>query len=198
MVVYDHTLLIDFEASVVNFADADPAYVFIIVNGADEHLGTCLGIALGSRNIVDDGLKQGLHAGAYAAKIQRRDAGFGRREHEGAVDLLVTGSQVHEKFEDFVDDLSGAGAGSVDLVDAYDHRKIQCHRFAKDKSCLGHRSFKGVNDEDDTVYHLEDTLHFSAEVCVTWSVNDIDLDPFVINGCIFAQNSDSALSLDIA
>ena len=175
VVVYDHALLIDLEGTIVYFTDADPADVFVVVDSADQHLGACLGISLGSGDIVDDGLKQGLHAGAYTAEIQRRDAGFGGREHEGAVNLFVTGSQIHKKFEDLVDDLGGTGAGPVDLVDAYDHRKIQCHCFTEDKSGLGHRTFKGVNDKDNAVYHLEDTLHFSAEVGVAGGVNDVDL-----------------------
>ena len=38
------------------------------------------------------------------------------RDSHGAVKLLVGGAQVHQQFQDLVDDFLDAGVGAVDLV----------------------------------------------------------------------------------
>ena len=197
VVVYDHALLVDFQRSVIHFSNADPADIFIVVDRTDQHLCAGVGIALGRRNIVDDGLKQRLHACARTSEVQCCNTGLSRCEYEGAVDLLVAGAKIHQKFEDLVDHLRGAGAGTVNLVDADNDGKIQGHCLAKHKACLGHRTFKRINNQNYAVDHLENTLHFAAEIRMSGGVNNIDLDALIINGCIFTQNRDSTLSFNI-
>ena len=77
MVVDDHTLLIDSNGTVINLADTDPSDILIVVDRADQHLGSHIGVALGCGNIIDNGFKQRFHAGAGASQIQGRDTGFG-------------------------------------------------------------------------------------------------------------------------
>ena len=55
----------------------------------------------------------------------------------------------------------------------------------------------GVHNEDDTVYHLEDTLHLASEIRVSGGIDDIDLDSLIVNGSVFGQDGDAALALDI-
>ena len=62
MMVDDDYLLIHLHAAVVHLAYADASHIFIIIDGADQHLGAGFGVALGSRDIVQDSLKQGNHA----------------------------------------------------------------------------------------------------------------------------------------
>ena len=52
MVVADYDLLVDLNLPVVHLAHADTAYIFVIVDGADQHLGACVGVALGGGDIV--------------------------------------------------------------------------------------------------------------------------------------------------
>ena len=58
-------------------------------------------------------------------------------------------------------------------------------------------TFERIYDQDNTVYHLQDTFYFAAEVRMTWSVDDVDLGIFVINSCIFGKNRDTTFPLDI-
>ena len=51
VVVHDHYFLIDFYGAVINFTDTDTADIFIIVNGADEDLGTGFRISFRSRDV---------------------------------------------------------------------------------------------------------------------------------------------------
>ena len=57
MVVDDHHLLIDLNASVIYLAYADPSHIFIVVNGADQNLGAGFRIALRCRNVINYGFK---------------------------------------------------------------------------------------------------------------------------------------------
>ena len=67
----------------------------------------------------------------------------------------------------------------------------------KNKARLGHRALGSVNKQDNTVDHLEDTLHLAAKVGVTGGINDVDLGVLVIDGGVFCKNGDAALSFDI-
>ena len=39
MVVYDNSVLVDFQASIIHLPNANAPYVLIVVDGADQHLG---------------------------------------------------------------------------------------------------------------------------------------------------------------
>ena len=69
MVVDDHHLLVDLNASVVYLAYADPSHIFIVVNGADQNLGAGVRISFRCRNVIDNGFKQGNHVGACLIRI---------------------------------------------------------------------------------------------------------------------------------
>ena len=185
MVVDDDHFLIDLQQAVVYLAHTDPADVFVVVDGGDQHLGAGLGIAFGGRDIVDNGLEKRLHAGTDPAHIQGGNAGLGGSKDEGALDLFVVGTQVHEQLQDFIDDLGRSCAGPVDLVDADDHGKFQFHGLGKDEPGLGHGAFKGIHHQNDAVDHLQDTFHLSAEIGMAGGVDDVDLYAFIINCCIF-------------
>ena len=197
VVVYNHTFLIHTDRSIIHLTDTDTAYIFIVVDRADEHLSPGFRISFGSGNIIDNSLKQRLHACARAAQIQCRDSGFGRSKNEGAVNLLVAGAQIHQKFQNLVNDLSRAGTGTVNLVDTDNDRKIQGHCLAQNETGLGHGAFKCVYDQDYAVDHLEYTLHLSAEIRVSGRINDINLRSFIINCSILTQNCNSTLPLKI-
>ena len=152
--VYDHTVLSCADDSVIHLADTDPADVLVIIDRTDQHLGTRVRISFRRRDIVDDSLEKGFHAGAGTSQIQSRDSGFGRCKYEGTVDLFVACSQIHQKLQDLIDHLGRPGAGAVDFIDADDHGQIQGHGLGQDKACLGHRSLKGVYHQDHAVDHL--------------------------------------------
>ncbi len=197
VMVHDHTLLVDADGSVVHLAHADASDIFIVVDGADQHLRARFRVSLRCRDIIDDGLKERLHAGAGAAQIHCRNTGLCGCKDKGAVDLLVAGAQIHQQFQDLVDDLGGTRTGAVDLVDADNDRQIKGHGLAQDKAGLRHGTLESVHDQDDSVDHLENALHLSAEICVSGSIHDIDLCSFVIDCSVFAEDRDPALALQI-
>ncbi len=50
MVVADNDLLVDFDRTVIHLAHTDAAYIFVVVDGADQHLCARVGVSL--RNIL--------------------------------------------------------------------------------------------------------------------------------------------------
>ena len=62
--IYNYNLLIYFDSTIVNLAHTNPAYIFIVIYGADQHLGTGRGITFRSRDVRKDGIKKRHHIDA--------------------------------------------------------------------------------------------------------------------------------------
>ena len=65
VVVTDDHILIHTDGTVVYLTDTDTSDIFIIIDGTDQYLGSCLGVTFGSGNVVDDGLEQRLHISTH-------------------------------------------------------------------------------------------------------------------------------------
>ena len=53
---------------------------------------------------------------------------------------------------------------------------------------LRHGTFKGVDQQDAAVGHVEHTLHFTAEVAVPRSIDDVDLGAFIVDGHVLRKD----------
>ena len=73
--------------------------------------------------------------------------------------------------------------------------QLQC--LGQHETGLRHGALCCVNQQDNAVDHLEDTLYLAAEVCVPRGVNDVDLGALVVDGGVLCQNGDAALPLQI-
>ena len=51
VMVHQHHFLVDSDLTVVYFTDTDTTYIFIVVDGTDQNLGTCIRITLRSRDV---------------------------------------------------------------------------------------------------------------------------------------------------
>ena len=87
--------------------------------------------------------------------------------------------------------------GAVDLVDDDDHAVAQLERAAEHEAGLGHGALGGVDEEDDAVDHLQDTLDLAAEVGVAGGVDDVDLRVAVLDGGVLGEDGDAALTLEV-
>jgi hypothetical protein len=91
----------------------------------------------------------------------------------------------------------GITVGLVHFVDYHDGFQTELQGFLKDEPGLGHGTFKGVDEQQYAVGHVQDTLYFPAKVGVAGSVDDIDLDIFVPDGHVFRQNGDAAFAFNV-
>ena len=109
--------------------------------------------------------------------------------------MFVSGTKIDKEIKDVVDNVVDTGSGTIDLVD--DNEGIQSLRegLVEDESGLGLGSLNGIDEQNNTVAHVQDTLDFSTKVSVTRCVHDVNLDTVTLDGKIFRQNGNSSLSL---
>ena len=115
----------------------------------------------------------------------------------GKVDLLFLGVEVDEKVVNLVQYFLWTCVGTVNLVDDQNRGQMSFKSLAQDVAGLRQRAFAGVDQQHDTVDHLERAFYFSAEVAVAGRVNDVDLDVVIEDGGVFRQNRNAALTLEI-
>ena len=190
-----HALL---ELTAHHAAHADTAHVLGVVDGGDQHLRGALGITLGSGNVLQDGIEQGLQVNTGLLQVQRGGTLAGRHVHDGVVQGGFVGLQVDQQVEDLAGDLLAALVGAVDLVDDDQHLQAQLEGLLQHEAGLGHGAFEGVHQQQHAVHHLEDALHLAAEVSVAGGVNDVDLGGAVVHGGVLGQDGNAALALDVA
>ncbi len=197
MVVDNGHFLVDLYAAVVHFSDSDPAYIFVIIDRADQYLRSGFRVAFRGRNIVQNRFKEGGHVLSPGIHIQGSNPCFGRSEDERAVQLLFTGIQIDKQFQHFINNFPWPCLRAVDFIDAYDNGKLQFQSLAQNEFCLRHSAFKGVHDENNAVYHFQDALHLAAEIGMARSIDNIDFGIFINNGSVFGQNGNPPFPFDI-
>jgi hypothetical protein len=60
---------------------------------------------------------------------------------------------------------------------------------------LWERTFGGIHQQQDTVHECQRSLDFAAEIRVTWSVDQVDLDASPLDCCSLGQDGDTAFPL---
>ena len=88
--------------------------------------------------------------------------------------------------------------GAVDLVDDDDDAVAELERLAEHEARLRHGALGGVDEQNDAVDHLQDTLDLAAEVGVARGVHHVDLYVLISDGGVLGQNGNAALPLQIA
>jgi len=87
--------------------------------------------------------------------------------------------------------------GAVDLVDDDDDAVTQLQRAGEDEARLRHGALSGIDEQDNAVDHLEDTLDLAAEVGVARGIDNVDLGVAVADGGVFGEDRDAALTLEV-
>ena len=158
---------------------------------------------MGGGIFSEDRLVEGGHAGVARLVVEvalpflDRKTELGRGVDGGEIELLVGGVEFEEKLEDHVEDLVRAGVVAVDLVDDHDGLGADFERLAQDEFRLGLRAVEGVDDEQHAVDHLEDALHFAAEIGVAGGVDDVDVVILVLERGVLGLDRDALFALEI-
>jgi hypothetical protein len=84
---------------------------------------------------------------------------------DGEVELRLVCVESREKVKHLVQHFLGACVVAVDFVDKHYGFEAEFERFGEYELCLRQGALRGVDKQDDAVYHAEDALHFAAEVC---------------------------------
>jgi len=62
------------------------------------------------------------------------------------------------------------------------HLFVELQRLFEHKARLGHGSLHTVHQQHHAIAHVEHTLHLTTKICVTRSVNHVDLDACITVG----------------
>ena len=196
VVVYDIGLLIQLQRTVIDLTNTDTADELVVVDGRHQHLGIRIRIALRCRDIIKDGLEQWLHGGGVIIEASLRKALLRGCIQERAVKLLVGSIEIHHQLENLVLDLCWTCLWLIDLVDNDHNRKTKVQCLLQYETGLWHRSLEGIDQEDRTIDHLENTLYLTTEISVARGIDDVDLRALIVNGCVLRENGDTSLTLD--
>ena len=196
--INEHDILVRASRAAADAADSDAADEGICLERRDHHLQRAVRVAVRSRDLFDDRLHQRLEVRALIFHVVLRDAVAGRRVDDREVELIVIGIEFHEELEDFVVDIVHALVRLIDLIDDDDRLELLLQSLAQDVLRLRHRAFEGIDEQENAVDHVEDTLDLAAEVRMARGVDDVDLDAVVHDGRVLREDRDAALALDIA
>ena len=111
--------------------------------------------------------------------------------------MIFFGVEIDEQVVDFVQHFLGTRVGAINLVDHQDGRQVGFEGLAQDVAGLRQRAFAGVDQQHDTVDHLEGAFDFAAKVAVAGRVHDVDLHVVIEDGGVLGQDGDAALPLQI-
>ena len=178
--------------------------IVAVIQIGHQHLQRAIGIALGLRDGVHDGVEQRPQILARLAQIGRRRPQLGIGVEHGKIELILAGVEIDEQVVNLVQHFLRARVGTVDLVDHQNRRQLGFQRLAQHVARLRQRTFAGIDQQHHSVDHLQRALHLAAKVAVAGGVDDIDLDlgrvagvgrGMVEDGGVLGQNGDAALAL---
>ena len=186
-----------FDVAAEDFTDGNAADVFVPLDVGNEHEEWCIGIGLGSRDVLDDLLEERDAVLALVIRAIHEITVTGGAVGEWGVELVFIGVEVEEEFEHLVADLGWIGEWAVDLVDDDDRLEAFLHRLAEHEAGLSLWAAGSVDNEDDAIDHFHDALDFSTEVGVAWGIDDVDGVTVPENGGVFRLDGDALFALEV-
>ena len=113
------------------------------------------------------------------------------------IKLFIIGAKVCEKIKHLIKGAIRLGIGFINLVQNNDWPQTQSKRLGCHKFSLWHRAFGGIDQQDNTVHHAQNTLNLTAEIGVARRVDDIDPLACPFERCAFGQNRNAAFAFDV-
>ena len=193
--LHDQHLLLLVQGAAVQTADADTTLIAAVVDGADLQGHRTLGVNIGARDLVDDGVEQRDHIHVAVIGLQAGVTVDRGSVHHGEVKLLVGSTQLDHQVEHLVHSPLGIGVGAVDLVHDDHNAQAALKSMGKHETRLRLGSLISVHDKEGAVGHVQHALDLAAEVGMAGGVDDVDLDVLVVNGDVLGQDGDTALAL---
>ncbi len=106
-------------------------------------------------------------------------------------------SRLAKRIENLVQNVLMALVRAIDLVDHDDGTHATLQRLGDDELGLRERAFRGVDQHNDAVDHIEDALDLAAEVGVARRIDDVDARVLPDDGGALGKDGDPALALQV-
>ena len=197
MEIADDHILIDPDGAPLHTAHGNPSHVLVVVDGGDQQLQWCGGIARGGIDIVDDGFKQGSQIGARFVGTVGSGALPAGAEDGGGVELVVGSVQIQQQLQNLVHDFVDPGVGLIHLVHGHNDLVTQLQCLLQHETGLGHGTLGGIHQQDNAVDHFQDSLYLAAEIGVARRIHDVDFVVLVMDGGVLGENGNAPLPFQI-
>ncbi len=178
----DSLSFVDFSA--VHTSDCNTSHIARKIKRRDKHLSRSFN-SHRSGNIFYDSIEHSFYIRRRLLPVSTHPALFSRTVDGREIKLFLGRVKVTHQVKHHLLHLIGAAIGLINLV-YYDHR-LQTHLngFLQHKTSLRHRTFEGIDKKQTSVSHIEHTLYLASEVCVSRSIDDIDLAILVVDRYVF-------------
>ena len=199
MIAADHNnILIGAHRTTNHAPNGNATNIVIRFERRHHHLQRPLCIALRRRNLLHDGLHQRLEIIVRILHVKLGDTITRCRIDHGKIELVIIRIQLHKELQNLIVHIVHALIRAVDLVDDNNRLQPLFECLAQNILRLRHWTLKRIDEQQNTVHHVENALHLTAEVRMTRSIYDIDLDPIIEDRRILRKNRNPTLALDIA
>ena len=195
--VANNHLLTAFQLATVNFANANSANVFVVVDVANQQLQTCVNFAHGCGDFRQNCIQKRLHVGGFFAQAFACPTLLCRCVDGFEIKLFVRCAQFNEKFHYLLLQFFFHKLALVYFVNNNKHLFAKAKRLFQHVPCLWHATFNGINKKQHAVYHGQNAFHFPTEIGVAGGVDNVDFGALVVHGCVFCKNGNSPFTFDV-
>jgi hypothetical protein len=127
----------------------------------------------------------------------RHPAFLGGAVEDGKIELFLAGIEGGKEVEHFVHDHGRPRIRPVHLVDHHNGLEADLERLGHHELGLRQRALGGVHQDQRAVHHVEDALHFAAEIGMAWGVDDVDAGAVPVDRGDLGENGDAAFAFEI-
>ena len=172
-----HTVL---QLSTMYTTHGDTALIARIVERGDQHL-RCTLYLLRSRNHLDNLIQQISDIVGRRLPVLTHPAILGRTINHPEVELILGSVQREHQVEHHLIDLFRTAVGLIHLIDHHNRLQTDLQGLLQHEARLGHRTLKGIDEQQTAVGHVQHTLHLTTEIGVSRGINNINLRSFPID-----------------
>ena len=177
-------------------AYGDTSGIRRIVKWSNQHLRSSFQL-FRSRNVFHDGIQQRSDGAGRSFPVFTHPVVLGRTVDYREVQLVFCGVEAEHQVEHHFIYFFRTAVRFVYLVYHYDRFQSNLQGFLKHEAGLRHRTFKSVHQQNTSVGHVQDTFHFSTEVGVSRSIDNVDFCTVVIDGYVFRKNGYTSFTLQV-
>ena len=110
--------------------------------------------------------------------------------------MLISSAKLVKQIESGIHHKVRTRTRLIDFVHHQNRTESQSQSFLGHKTGLGHRPLLCIDQQHHTVDHRQSALYFTAEIRVSWGVDDVDVGAFPTHRTVFGQDGDATFTLN--
>ena len=151
-----------------------------IIQRSNQHLRCTLQL-FGGRNILQDTVQKRINVISRLLPVGTHPIILGRTVDNGEIQLVLGCIQAEHQVEHHLVHFFGTAIWLIHLIHNNDRFQTNLQSFLQYKPCLRHRTFESIHKQNASIRHIQYTFHFTSEVTVSRSINNVNLGVFVVD-----------------